>query len=85
MWVYYKAAGFIADTALILNFILTVAVMSYFSATLTLPGIAGMILSLAMAIDANVLIIERMREEKRAGKPCTKLSTWVMTKPGVLF
>ncbi len=69
MLVYYKAAGFIADIALLLNFILTVAVMSYFSATLTLPGIAGMILALAMAIDANVLIIERMREEKRAGKP----------------
>ena len=69
MMVYYKAAGFIADTALLLNFVFTVAIMSYFSATLTLPGIAGMILSLAMAIDANVLIIERMREEKRLGKP----------------
>ena len=69
MMIYYKAAGFIADIALLLNFVLTVAIMSYFSATLTLPGIAGMILSLAMAIDANVLIIERMREEKRAGRP----------------
>ncbi len=69
MLVYYKAAGFIADTALLLNFLFTIAIMSYFSATLTLPGIAGMILSLAMAIDANVLIIERMREEKLLGKP----------------
>lgn len=69
MVVYYKAAGFIADLALLLNFVFTVAIMSYFSATLTLPGIAGMILSLAMAIDANVLIIERMREEKLLGKP----------------
>ncbi|MBO5012115.1 MAG: protein translocase subunit SecD [Elusimicrobiaceae bacterium] len=69
MLVYYKAAGFIADVALLLNFVFTVAIMSYFSATLTLPGIAGMILSLAMAIDANVLIIERMREEKLLGKP----------------
>lgn len=69
MLVYYKAAGFIADIALLLNFVFTVAIMSYFSATLTLPGIAGMILSLAMAIDANVLIIERMREEKLLGKP----------------
>jgi len=69
MAVYYKAAGVIADIALLLNFIFTVAIMSYFSATLTLPGIAGMILSLAMAIDANVLIIERMREEKLLGKP----------------
>ena len=69
MAIYYKAAGFIADIALMLNFVFTVAIMSYFSATLTLPGIAGMILSLAMAIDANVLIIERMREEKLLGKP----------------
>jgi len=69
MAIYYKAAGVIADVALLLNFVFTVAIMSYFSATLTLPGIAGMILSLAMAIDANVLIIERMREEKRLGKP----------------
>lgn len=69
MMIYYKAAGFISDIALLLNFVFTVAIMSYFSATLTLPGIAGMILSLAMAIDANVLIIERMREEKLLGKP----------------
>lgn len=69
MLIYYKAAGFIADVALLLNFLLTLAIMSYFSATLTLPGIAGMILSLAMAIDANVLIIERMREEKLLGRP----------------
>ncbi len=69
MAVYYKAAGVIADVALLLNFLFTLAIMSYFSATLTLPGIAGMILSLAMAIDANVLIIERMREEKLLGKP----------------
>ena len=69
MAIYYKAAGVIADIALLLNFVFTVAIMSYFSATLTLPGIAGMILSLAMAIDANVLIIERMREEKLLGKP----------------
>ncbi len=69
MMIYYKAAGFIADIALLLNFVFTVAIMSYFCATLTLPVIAGMILSLAMAIDANVLIIERMREEKCLGKP----------------
>ena len=69
MAIYYKAAGVIADIALLLNFVFTVAIMSYFSATRTWPGIAGMILSLAMAIDANVLIIERMREEKLLGKP----------------
>lgn len=69
MLIYYKWAGFIADAALVLNLILLVAIMSYFNATLTVPGIAGVILSLAMAIDANVLIIERMREEKLLGKP----------------
>ena len=69
MIVYYKGGGFIADIALCLNFVLLLAAMSYFSATLTLPGIAGMILSLAMAIDANVLILERMREEMALSKP----------------
>jgi protein-export membrane protein SecD len=69
MFVYYKSGGFIADVALCLNFVFLIAAMSYFSATLTLPGIAGMILSLAMAIDANVLILERMREEMALGKP----------------
>ncbi|MFA6434104.1 MAG: protein translocase subunit SecD [Elusimicrobiales bacterium] len=69
MMVYYKGGGFIADIALFLNFVLLLAAMSYFSATLTLPGIAGMILSLAMAIDANVLILERMREELALSKP----------------
>ena len=69
MIIYYKWAGFISSVALVLNLVLLMAVMSYFSATLTVPGIAGIILSLAMAIDANVLIIERMREEKLLGKP----------------
>jgi protein-export membrane protein SecD len=69
MMVYYMAGGFIADVALFLNFVFLIAAMSYFSATLTLPGIAGMILSLAMAIDSNVLILERMREEMALGKP----------------
>ncbi|OGR94730.1 MAG: protein-export membrane protein SecD [Elusimicrobia bacterium GWF2_62_30] len=69
MVVYYKAGGLVADIALALNFVLLLAAMSYFGATLTLPGIAGMILSLAMAIDANVLILERMREEMALSKP----------------
>ena len=73
MMIYYKWAGFISDIALVLNLVLLMAIMSYFSATLTLPGIAGIILSLAMAIDANVLIIERMREEKLLGKPITTI------------
>ncbi len=69
MIIYYKGGGFIADVALGLNFVFLLAAMSYFSATLTLPGIAGMILALAMAIDANVLILERMREELHLSKP----------------
>ena len=69
MLVYYRAGGFVADLALGLNFVLLAAAMAYFGATLTLPGIAGIILSLAMAIDANVLILERMREELVLGKP----------------
>ncbi|MBR3603882.1 MAG: protein translocase subunit SecD [Elusimicrobiaceae bacterium] len=73
MIIYYKWAGFISSVALVLNLVLLMAVMSYFSATLTVPGIAGIILSLAMAIDANVLIIERMREEKLLGKPITTI------------
>ncbi|MBI4656623.1 MAG: protein translocase subunit SecD [Elusimicrobia bacterium] len=66
---YYRAGGFVSDIALFLNFVFLMAAMSYFSATLTLPGIAGVILSLAMAIDANVLILERMREELELSKP----------------
>lgn len=66
---YYKFSGLIADAALLLNFVFLAAIMSYLNATLTLPGIAGIILSLAMAIDANVLIIERIREERLSGKP----------------
>ena len=68
MTIYYRAGGFIASIALFLNLIFLVALMAYFSATLTLPGIAGIILSLAMAVDANVLILERMREEKDKGQ-----------------
>jgi len=55
--------------ALILNLLYLLACMSYFKTTLTLPGIAGVILSMAMAVDANVLIFERIREELRLGKP----------------
>ncbi len=68
MMIYYRAGGFIASIALFLNLVFLLALMSYFSATLTLPGIAGIILSLAMAVDANVLILERMREEKDKGQ-----------------
>lgn len=65
---YYHLAGAVADLALALNFVIVLAVMVFIGATLTLPGIAGLILSVAMAIDANVLIYERIREELSAGK-----------------
>lgn len=68
MFIYYGLSGLVADLALILNFIILLAAMSAFHATLTLPGIAGIILSLGMAVDANVLIFERIREELRLGK-----------------
>ena len=69
MSIYYRFSGIIASVALVLNLLFLLALMAYFSATLTLPGIAGIILSLAMAVDANVLILERMREEKDKGQP----------------
>jgi preprotein translocase subunit SecD len=64
---YYSLFGLIANIALLLNLILLVAVMSVIEATLTLPGIAGIVLTLGMAVDANVLIFERIREELRLG------------------
>ena len=66
---YYLTAGLVAVFALLLNMLLILGGLGYFHATLTLPGIAGMILTLGMAVDANVLIYERMREELRAGRP----------------
>ncbi len=68
MIIYYKFSGFVADIALLLNIIILMGVMSYFHATLTLPGIAGIILTIGMAVDANVLIFERIREELDKGK-----------------
>ena len=68
MGVYYRLPGLIADIALIIYALLTVAAFSLLGVTLTLPGIAGFILSIGMAVDANVLIFERTREEIRAGK-----------------
>ena len=68
MLVYYKRAGINAVLALILNTIVLIAALSYFSATLTLPGIAGVILTIGMAVDSNVLIFERIREELHTGK-----------------
>ena len=67
MLVYYMAAGVVALIALALNAVLIVAAMAYFGMTLTLPGIAGLILTIGMAVDANVLIYERIREELALG------------------
>ena len=68
MILYYKFAGVLADLAVILNVLLLMAALAAFEATLTLPGIAGIVLTVGMAVDANVLINERMREELRLGK-----------------
>jgi preprotein translocase subunit SecD len=68
MLVYYRLSGLNANVALILNIVILMGAMAYFSATLTLPGIAGVILTVGMAVDANVLIFERIREELRVGK-----------------
>jgi preprotein translocase subunit SecD len=67
MGVYYKVFGLVANLALFVNLVLIVAVLSLFQATLTLPGIAGIVLTVGMAVDANVLIFERIREELRNG------------------
>ena len=65
---YYRGAGFNAVLALLLNTVITVAALSYIDATWTLPGIAGLVLSIGMAVDSNVLIFERIKEEMRTGK-----------------
>lgn len=68
MLLYYLGAGFIADIALILNLVIIVAILSAFNLTLTLTSIAGLILTVGMAVDANVIIFERIKEEYRLGK-----------------
>jgi preprotein translocase subunit SecD len=67
MALYYRVFGLVADIALALNLVLIIAVLSMLQATLTLPGIAGIVLTVGMAVDANVLIFERIREELRNG------------------
>jgi preprotein translocase subunit SecD len=68
MLVYYRRSGINAVLALVLNAIILLAALGYFGAVLTLPGIAGVILTIGMAVDSNVLIFERIREELRSGK-----------------
>ncbi|MFY9268812.1 MAG: protein translocase subunit SecD [Candidatus Manganitrophaceae bacterium] len=68
MIIYYRASGLLADMTMVLNIILLMGAMAALNATLTLPGIAGIILTIGMAVDSNVLIFERIRDELRAGK-----------------
>jgi preprotein translocase subunit SecD len=68
MVIYYRLSGVVANVALVLNVVFILAMLGLFSATLTLPGIAGIVLTIGMAVDANVLIFERIREELRLGK-----------------
>ena len=77
MMVYYKFSGMVADFALLMNILIILGTMSAFHATLTLPGIAGLILTIGMAVDANVLIFERIREELDKGK-----GVWVAVETG---
>ena len=64
----YGLFGFMADVALVVNMVLILGVLSFLQATLTLPGIAGIVLTIGMAVDANVLVFERIREEVRSGR-----------------
>jgi preprotein translocase subunit SecD len=68
MLVYYRSSGINADLALFLNLVILLGFLGFSKATLTLPGIAGVILTIGMGVDSNVLIFERIREELRAGK-----------------
>src|SRR5450631_31308 len=68
MLIYYRVAGFIANLAMTLNMLFMIAILAAFEASLTLPGIAGLVLTIGMAVDANIIIYERIREELRNGK-----------------
>jgi preprotein translocase subunit SecD len=69
MALYYRFAGLVANVGLLLNILITLAILAAFGATLTLPGIGGLVLTIGMAVDGNILIYERIREELAAGKP----------------
>jgi preprotein translocase subunit SecD len=83
MLIYYRLPGFLADLALIIYALLTLAVFKLIPVTLTLPGIAGFLLSVGMAVVANILIFERMREELRQGAPCSGPSNRLSFAPGL--
>jgi preprotein translocase subunit SecD len=75
MLFYYRLAGVNAVVALVFNLVILLGAMAYFGATLTLPGIAGVILTIGMGVDSNILIFERIKEELRGGKtPRTAIS-----------
>ena len=74
--IYYRLSGVNAVVALILNLLILMAFMAYAGAVLTLPGIAGVILTIGMGVDSNVLVFERIREELRAGKALPRRSMW---------
>jgi preprotein translocase subunit SecD len=76
MFIYYRLGGVIANFAMVLNMLYMIAILAAFEAALTLPGIAGLVLTIGMAVDANIVIYERIREELRAGKsPRTAVDT----------
>ncbi len=75
MTLYYLLGGIVANIALLLNVLIVLAALSYFHATLTMPGIAGLVLTVGMAVDANVLIFERIREERALNKPLSAALT----------
>lgn len=86
MVVFYGLFGLFADIAMIVNAFMTIALLALFDATLTLPGIAGIVLTVGMAVDANVLIYERMREEIRNGKlPHVAISDGFKMAFGTIF
>jgi len=68
MSIYYRTSGLLAVAALVVNLVIIIAIMGLAGATLTMPGIAGLVLTIGMAVDANVIIFERIREETRAGR-----------------
>ena len=84
MLIYYRGAGINADLALVLNLVILLGFMGFFGATLTLPGIAGVILTIGMGVDSNVLIFERIREEINLGKTAAAAvqKGFAMTTPG---
>jgi preprotein translocase subunit SecD len=72
MILYYSFQGLLASVALMIYAVITVAIYKVFGVTLTLPGIAGLLLSIGMAVDANILIFERIKEERRLGQPLAR-------------